>query len=162
MFSLSLPIEHWLSLDTGSEWYGLARFAHPSPASPSLLQNLFQSYNSEYEPSLIPSSSGESLPTLHDRCAYALNFIVSNADIEDASSSEGLAKETSILICTHAATMIAIGRTLTGRMPDDACVEDFKTYTYVYIMEQCSPSPVPQFKFRERTLRASYSPTPVL
>ena len=78
---------------------------------------------------MIPSSAGESIPALHDRCAYALRYIISNADIEDAASSGGHEKETSILICTHAASMIAIGRTLTGRMPDDACVEDFKTFT---------------------------------
>ncbi|KAF6218081.1 hypothetical protein HO133_006493 [Letharia lupina] len=111
------------------EWYGLARFTHPSPASPSLLRTFFQSYNSEYKPSIIPASSGESIPILHDRCAYALTYIISNADIEDAASSEGHENETSILICTHAASMIAIGRTLTGHMPDDVCVEDFKTYT---------------------------------
>lgn len=29
--------------------------------------------------------------------------------------------------------MIAIGRTLTGHMPDDVCVEDFKTYTYGFL-----------------------------
>lgn len=111
------------------EWYGVARFTHPSPASPSLLRTLFQSYNTDYSPSIVPSSSGEGLPALHDRCGYALSHIISNADIEDAVSSEGREKETSILICTHAAPMIAIGRTLTGCMPDDVCVEDFKTYT---------------------------------
>ena len=31
--------------------------------------------------------------------------------------------------------MIAIGRVLTGHMPDSAYVEDFKTYTYVYLSE---------------------------
>lgn len=30
-----------------------------------------------------------------------------------------------MLICTHAATLIAIGRALTGSMPDDVNVEDF-------------------------------------
>ena len=119
------------SFGFGSEWYGVARFTHPSPASPSLLRTLFQSYNTDYNPSIIPSSSGEGLPALHDRCGYALSHIISNADIEDALSSEGRENETSILICTHAAAMIAIGRTLTGCMPDDACMEDFKTYTYV-------------------------------
>ena len=31
--------------------------------------------------------------------------------------------------------MIAIGRVLTGHMPDSPYVEDFKTYTYVYLSE---------------------------
>ena len=129
---VSLPGEHWLT-PTGSEWYGLARFTHPAPASPALLQTLFRSYDSKYKPSIIPSSSGEDIPTLHDRCAYALSYIISNADAEDAASSQRHQKETSILICTHAASMIAIGRVLTGHMPDNAYVQDFKTYTYVYL-----------------------------
>lgn len=144
----------------------IKRFAHPSPASPSLLRTFFQSYNPVYIPSIIPPSSGESLPALHDRCAYALSCIISNADIEDAASSGGHGKATSILICTHAAPMIAIGRTLTGYMPDDECVEDFKTYTYVCTSEQSPPRSVPllssENKFREHhTHRAlSCDPSP--
>lgn len=38
-------------------------------------------------------------------------------------------EETAILVCTHAASLIAIGRVLTGNMPDDDCKEDFKTFT---------------------------------
>lgn len=34
-----------------------------------------------------------------------------------------------IIICTHAATLIAIGRVLTGRMPDDTSEEDFRPFT---------------------------------
>ena len=34
-----------------------------------------------------------------------------------------------MVICTHAASMIAIGRVLTGLVPDDPAVDDFKTYT---------------------------------
>ena len=36
---------------------------------------------------------------------------------------------TAILLCTHAASMIAIGRVLTGVMPEDLGEDDFKTYT---------------------------------
>lgn len=34
-----------------------------------------------------------------------------------------------ILICTHAASLIAIGRALTGRMPEDIEEEDFRPFT---------------------------------
>lgn len=34
-----------------------------------------------------------------------------------------------ILLCTHAASMIAVGRALTGIMPEDVCEDDFKTHT---------------------------------
>lgn len=37
--------------------------------------------------------------------------------------------------------MIAIGRVLTGHMPDSAYVEDFKTYTYVYLSEPYTLDP---------------------
>jgi len=33
------------------------------------------------------------------------------------------------MICTHAATLIAAGRVLTGRMPDDTSEEDFWPFT---------------------------------
>jgi transcription factor C subunit 7 len=36
------------------------------------------------------------------------------------------------LICTHAASMIAIGRALTGDMPEDECAEDFKCFTCAF------------------------------
>lgn len=42
---------------------------------------------------------------------------------------DSLGDGTAILICTHAASLIAVGRALTGRMPEDICEEDFKTYT---------------------------------
>ena len=36
---------------------------------------------------------------------------------------------TAILLCSHAASMIAIGRVLTGIMPEDLGEDDFQTYT---------------------------------
>ncbi|MCJ1469027.1 hypothetical protein MMC07_007659 [Pseudocyphellaria aurata] len=76
-----------------------------------------------YTPSIIPSTAGESLRQLHDRCAYALTRIITLADAE--SGSEPIA----ILLATHAASLIAIGRTLTGVMPADVNVEDFRPFT---------------------------------
>lgn len=122
------------------EWYGLARFSHPSPATTALLHGLFPSYNLDYKPSIIPSSSGETIAQLHDRCAYALQYLIAHADTEDVAritqirergQVEGVSsgEQTAILICTHAASLIAIGRVLTGKMPEDICEEDFKTYT---------------------------------
>jgi transcription factor C subunit 7 len=34
-----------------------------------------------------------------------------------------------VLICTHAATMIAAGRVLTGAMPEDPDEDDFQCFT---------------------------------
>lgn len=119
------------------EWYSLAPFSHPHPASPTILHSLFPSYSLTYLPSLTPSYSisstpptphattlgGESPSQLHTRVATALSRIISYADIESG------AEEVAILVCTHAATMIAAGRVLTGVMPRDINEPDFRAYT---------------------------------
>jgi transcription factor C subunit 7 len=67
-----------------------------------------------------PNRHGESVEDLHERVAYALHRTIERAD---------RAGYKSILICMHAAVMLAIGRCLTGRMPDDFTEEDFHCYT---------------------------------
>ncbi|KAL8642523.1 MAG: hypothetical protein Q9228_000787 [Teloschistes exilis] len=108
-------------LDNGiGEWYGAAHFDHPSPAPPAVLSSLFPSCIDEtYEPSIIPPRSGETIEQLHDRVAQALTHIIARADAENPSSDD------SILLCTHAATLIAISRALTGDMPSDPNEDDF-------------------------------------
>ncbi|KAL8759259.1 MAG: hypothetical protein Q9199_000872 [Rusavskia elegans] len=102
------------------EWYGVANFDHPSPAAPAFLKSLFlSSFDDTYQASLIPPPAGETVSQLHDRVAVALAHIIASVDAESTT------KDTSVLICTHAATLIAIGRTLTGNMPDDPNVDDF-------------------------------------
>ncbi|KAI4118572.1 MAG: hypothetical protein LQ345_001409 [Seirophora villosa] len=82
---------------------------------------IFEAYpGSDYRPSCIPSPSGETIAELHDRVAYALSCIIQAVD-----SDTGAEEEVSILICTHAATLIAIGRCLTGNMPSDVNQEDY-------------------------------------
>lgn len=119
------------------EWYSLAPFPHPHPASPTILHALVPSYSLTYVPSLIPSYStsssppnpnatslgGESPSQLHTRVATALSRVISNADAESGAA------EVAILVCTHAATMIAAGRVLTGVMPRDINEPDFRAFT---------------------------------
>lgn len=82
---------------------------------------------------IVPSSQGETIEELHDRCAYALHRIIAAEDAADSGvngkeqGKEGA--ERAVLLCTHAATLIAIGRALTGRVPDDLAEDDFQTYT---------------------------------
>jgi transcription factor C subunit 7 len=102
------------------EWYGTARFSHPSPAEPQLLKGLFARFDEEYEPVIKPSANGEKIEELHDRSAYALHKIIERSDKEGVKA---------ICICTHAATLIAIGRVLTGRMPENIAEEDFRPFT---------------------------------
>ncbi|EPE36186.1 Phosphoglycerate mutase-like protein [Glarea lozoyensis ATCC 20868] len=102
------------------EWYGMARFDHPSPATPGVLKKLFERYDESYEAEIKPSVNGETIDELHDRTAYALHRLIEKSDREGVKA---------ILICTHAATLIAIGRALTGRMPEDTAEEDFRPFT---------------------------------
>ena len=107
--------------DTGvGEWYGTARFDHPSPATPEVLNGLFPLYDPQYKSSIVPSVNGETIDELHDRTAYALHKIIEQSDKDGAKA---------ILICSHAATILAIGRALTGRMPEDIAEQDFNPFT---------------------------------
>lgn len=68
----------------------------------------------------MPSVNGESIADLHDRIAYALHKIIEMSDAEGVKA---------IIICSHAASILAIGRALTGRMPDDIEEQDFRPFT---------------------------------
>lgn len=105
------------------EFYGRARFDHPSPASLDVLHEHFpHMLDLHYEAVIVPSTNGETIDGLHNRVAYALHRVIAAID-NDPSGPKTL------LICTHAATMIAIGRALTGSMPEDPAEDDFLCYT---------------------------------
>ncbi|KAI1805637.1 phosphoglycerate mutase-like protein [Daldinia bambusicola] len=100
-----------IRVDLGlSEWYGLANFKHPSSAPLNKLQSLFPELDARYESSPAPSSYGESLPQFHDRVARAVDFIIRRSD-QDGHKA--------VVICTHAAVVIALGRVLTGQVEKD-------------------------------------------
>lgn len=100
--------------------YGTARFDHPSPAENKLLNQLFPRYELNYKPTIKPSVNGETINQLHNRTAYALHKIIEQSDREGVKA---------IIICTHAATLIAAGRVLTGNMPSDSSLQDFNPFT---------------------------------
>ena len=104
------------------EFFGTARFEHPSPAPMPQLANLFDFVDQSYMPQIQPSTHGETLDALHDRHAYALHRIIQALDQDPRQPKAAL-------LCTHAASMICIGRVLTGRMPLDPTDEDFKCGT---------------------------------
>ncbi|PLB48880.1 phosphoglycerate mutase family protein [Aspergillus steynii IBT 23096] len=121
------------------EWFGpTSFFHHPTPASPSTLKTHFPSIlaaspEDTYTPTIYPSTRGESIAQLHDRVATALAALIADADAEIAAleAAQDPADRTSkaIFICSHAAPLIAIGRALTGRMPEDSGEEDFNVFT---------------------------------
>lgn len=113
------------------EWFGTAHFKHPSPAPLPVLQQFFPTLTEHT--SIVPATYGESLSELHNRCAYALASIIASCDSASPSfppaSDASASSPSSILICTHAAAMIAMGRALTGKMPEDVAERDFHTFT---------------------------------
>ncbi|SPQ22404.1 974fb769-d0cc-4470-b39b-a2ccccb1bf5b [Thermothielavioides terrestris] len=108
--------------ETGlGEWYGTADFEHPVPASLATLGPLFPDLlDSDYVPAVTPNRMGESIEELHDRVAATMETVIAECDRDGVRA---------ILLCSHAAVIIALGRVLTGHMPDDVEVEDFKCFT---------------------------------
>lgn len=87
----------------------------------------------KYTPLLHPSTRGETIAQLHNRVATALEGIIADVDAEITALEATLPAEQrtskSILICAHAAPLIAMGRVLTGQMPEDSSEEDFYVFT---------------------------------
>ena len=88
-----------------------------------MLGALFSSWCGSYRSSSGPPGNGESIDQLHDRCARTLANIIRRVDEQERH------EDVSLLICTHAAPLIAMGRVLTGYMPEDTAEQDFKTFT---------------------------------
>jgi transcription factor C subunit 7 len=104
------------------EWFGSAHFQQPAPATAAQLDSLIPNIDTSYVPIRTPNPKGEGVPELHDRIAYTLHEIVKALDADPSQPK-------ALLICTHAAAMIAIGRVLTGKMPEDPDTPDFHCYT---------------------------------
>lgn len=102
------------------EWFGSAPFNHPQPAEADDLKSLVPSYDEEYKTALIPSIKGETYAQLRDRVASALAAVIAQCDAEG--------KKTMVL-CTHAAVVIVLGRILTGEFPESMDEEDFRAFT---------------------------------
>ncbi|KAL2871870.1 phosphoglycerate mutase family protein [Aspergillus lucknowensis] len=121
------------------EWFGSTTFFdHPTPPTLSILTSLptkppFTLNTTRKDPLLYTSTRGESISQLHNRLAAALSGIIAEVDAEVAAVESSLPPEQrtskAILICSHAAPLIAIGRVLTGHMPADSSEEDFFVFT---------------------------------
>ena len=106
----------------GSEFFGRASFTHPEPPSLALLTPHFDNLDREYKSVHIPNPNGELIAELHERTNRAITRIINDLD-NDAEQPR------TVLLCTHAATMIALGRVLTGNMPQDPDEDDFQCFT---------------------------------
>ncbi|PYH45717.1 phosphoglycerate mutase family protein [Aspergillus saccharolyticus JOP 1030-1] len=85
-------------------------------------------------PHLLPSPTGETISHLHNRVATTLAAIIRDVDaeiaaLEAAQPPHEPRTRKALLICSHAAPLIAMGRALTGHMPADPNTEDFLVFT---------------------------------
>ncbi|CAL5866888.1 uncharacterized protein PFLUO_LOCUS1099 [Penicillium psychrofluorescens] len=121
------------------EWFGPTTFfEHPSHPTPAEIHQHFPTLvhhpeKETYKPLLYPSTRGETIMQLHNRLATALEGIIADVDAEITAVEADLPPQKrtnkSLLICSHAAPLIAMGRALTGCMPEDSSVEDFAVFT---------------------------------
>ncbi|KAK4074843.1 uncharacterized protein Triagg1_4992 [Trichoderma aggressivum f. europaeum] len=102
------------------EWFGSAPFEHPGPASPSLLKSLFPAFDESYVSAQYPPRRGETLAQLQARLTATMQSIIDRCDAEDRRA---------VVLCTHAAAVIMLGRILTGEFPETVDADDFHAFT---------------------------------
>ncbi|KAJ3524136.1 hypothetical protein NM208_g12173 [Fusarium decemcellulare] len=83
------------------EFFGAAPFDHPIPASSKRLKASFPAYDENYVSALTPSRKGETIQDLYGRVAAAVQAIIDRCDAEGRRA---------VVLCTHAAVVIALGR----------------------------------------------------
>jgi transcription factor C subunit 7 len=112
-----------IRIDRGlGEFYGKAHFTHPTPPDLKILGPFFEGLDHEYVGLHTPHEKGEMILELHERVKKSISHIIESLDKDPEGPK-------TLLICTHAATMIALGRVLTGKMPEDPDTDDFQCYT---------------------------------
>ncbi|KAL7798418.1 histidine phosphatase superfamily [Trichoderma ceciliae] len=102
------------------EWFGSAPFEHPGPASPSVLKPLFPAFDESYVSAQHPPRKGETLAQLQARLTATMQSIIDRCDAEDRRA---------VVLCTHAAVVIMLGRILSGRFPETVDTDDFHAFT---------------------------------
>ena len=112
-----------ITADLGNrEFFGRANWEHPTPPTLQILSPHFEYLDQEYVSVHLPPRKGEMIVELHERVRKALDHIITTLDNEPEQPK-------TVLLCSHAATIIAAGRVLTGQMPDDPDEDDFQCFT---------------------------------
>ncbi|KAL2800485.1 histidine phosphatase superfamily [Aspergillus keveii] len=121
------------------EWFGGIPFTLPLPSTATILKTHFPTClradpEADYTCFVTPPGRGETLAQLHDRVASTLSAIIAHADAEINALEAKLPPDTprtskAILISSHAAPMIGMGRALTGQMPAEFSEKDFFVFT---------------------------------
>ena len=111
------------------EWYAPTRLEHLEPPSTRVLSDLFPGLiNDNYQPLLMVTTKGETEDDVHERCEKAVRMLV-----------EQLSKEPeiqTILLVTHAAPKIALGRALVGDRTFDVRTGTCSVDKYVLALDK--------------------------
>lgn len=103
-----------------SEFFGAAPFDHPVPAEIPFLKGLFPDIDETHRSRVVPSRKGEAIEALYHRVKSAVEAIVEECDAKGHRT---------VILCSHAAVVIALGRVLTGDIPATVDVQDFGAFT---------------------------------
>ena len=109
------------------------------PSTTADLQAVFPACSKEYKSICEPVLEGETVEQLHSRLARVLTKILT------ASPQDQEGKPEAILLCSHAANVVAIGRILTGKASSKVSKQDPAAFTcgvskYVKKVEEDSNS----------------------
>ncbi|KAG5362943.1 Transcription factor tau 55 kDa subunit [Yarrowia sp. B02] len=89
------------------EWFKRERSSHPKPASNTVLKGFFPRVKEDYESLVVAGDDGEDEAELHERTKHFLNVLIEKLNKEEPELE-------TILIVSHAAPRIALGRALVG------------------------------------------------
>lgn len=120
--SKSLPAVQAIRPERGlGEYFGLARFKQPRAPTPEILSDHFGTVvDASYQSIIEPAEHGEAIDTMHNRFAYCIHEMISELD-KDPNGPE------TVLLGTHAAGVLCLGRVLTGHMPTSCEEMEFGT-----------------------------------
>ncbi|KAM0334276.1 hypothetical protein ACHAQA_001298 [Verticillium albo-atrum] len=129
-----------------AEWYGAAPFEHPTPATAGVLKPMFPRYDETYRTAVVPAVKGETIEELYERLAASVGAIIDQCDAEGRRA---------VVLCSHAAPIIALGRVLTGEVPESVEVEDFRAFTcgLSVFRRKDAPQEAPGFRVHGMTAR---------
>ncbi|CAG78559.2 histidine phosphatase superfamily [Yarrowia lipolytica] len=89
------------------EWFKRERSSHPKPASNAVLKGFFPRVDKNYNSLVVAGDDGEDEAELHERTKRFLNVLIEKLNKEEPEIE-------TILIVSHAAPRIALGRALVG------------------------------------------------